>query len=100
MYQNWWRCSSHFNSPQTPVENGDAAHQSQPRDTESSEGSPGVVFWNVLLSEPHAALQSTQRALEAIQSRVAVMIQQHSHLQVELMDVQNTSDVPGDPEPR
>ncbi|KAB5548648.1 hypothetical protein PHYPO_G00058010 [Pangasianodon hypophthalmus] len=108
MYNNWWKCSGfkHFNGHQTPVENGDAAHESEPRDTESVHSSEGPLsedFWNVLLSEPHAALQSTQRALEAMQSRVAMLVQQHSHLQVEssnLMEEQNTSEGLGDPETR
>lgn len=88
------------------VENGGAAHESEPGDTEgvlSSEGSLREDFWNVLLSEPHAALQSTQRALEAVQSRVAMLVQQHSHLQVESGDLtkeQNTSEGSGDPETR
>lgn len=100
MYRNWWRCGLHFNGHRAPVENG------EPRDAEgvlSSEGSPGEDLWDVLLSEPHAALQSTQRALEAIQSRVASMIQHHGHLQVEsgeLVDERRTSEGSADPENR
>lgn len=102
MYKRWWKCSGleHINGHQMAVENGDAAHESEPGDT---EGSLEEDFWNVLLSEPHAALQSTQRALEAIQSRVAVMIQQHSCLQVEsadLMHEHNTAGGSGGPETR
>ncbi|XP_060792483.1 gem-associated protein 5 [Neoarius graeffei] len=102
MYKRWWKCSGleHINGHQMAVENGDAAHESEPGDT---EGSLEEDFWNVLLSEPHAALQSTQRALEAIQSRVAVMIQQHSCLQVESADLaheHNTAGGSGGPETR
>ncbi|KAM9450672.1 gem-associated protein 5 [Clarias gariepinus] len=104
MYKNWWRCCSpkHVTVHRVAVENGengDAAQQSEPGDAEafglSSEGSVGEDFWNVLLSEPHAALQSTQRALEGIQSRVAALVQQHSHVQGESeepMEEQHTSD--------
>ncbi|KAF5892297.1 gem-associated protein 5 isoform X2 [Clarias magur] len=111
MYRNWWRCCSpspeNVSDHRVAVENGDAARQSEPGDAEafalSSEGSPGEDFWNILLSEPHAALQSTQRALEGIQSRVAVLVQQHSHVQGESgepMEEQHTSDGRGDPEIR
>lgn len=106
MYKSWWRCSSQLNGHQTPVENGDGAHQKEPGDSEgvlSSDGSLDEDSWNVLLSEPHADLQATQRALEAIQSRVAALIQQHGHVQVEsgdLTEEQSTSDGLGDPETR
>lgn len=96
MYKNWWSCSLGFNDHRTQVENGD----SEPRDT---KGSPDEDVWNVLLSEPHAALQATQRALEAIQSRVTMMIQHHGHLQVEsseLMEEQHASEGRGAPETR
>uniref|UniRef100_A0A673LY02 Gem-associated protein 5-like n=1 Tax=Sinocyclocheilus rhinocerous TaxID=307959 RepID=A0A673LY02_9TELE len=35
-------------------------------------------FWKVLLSEPHANLQATQRAIAEIQRRVTSLIQQHN----------------------
>ncbi|KAK3524646.1 hypothetical protein QTP70_033871 [Hemibagrus guttatus] len=102
MYKSWWRCNrvKHLNGHQTPVENGDAGHQSEPGD---DEGFLCEDFWNVLLSEPHAALQSTQRALEDIQSRVAVMVQKHTHLQVEsgdLLEEQNMAEGLREPESR
>lgn len=102
MYKSWWRCSriKHVNGHQTPVENGDTTRQSEPGD---DEGFLREDFWNVLLSEPHAALQSTQRTLEDIQSRVAVMVQKHTHLQVEsedLLEGQNTAEGPREPETR
>ncbi|KAF4077608.1 hypothetical protein AMELA_G00210050 [Ameiurus melas] len=105
MYRNWWGCSGgvkRFDSHQTPVENGDTADGSEPA-LGDAEGSPGEDIWNVLLSEPHAALQSRQRALEAVQSRVAALVQQHRHLQEEsgdLTDEQNTPEGQGDPETR
>ncbi|XP_060746757.1 gem-associated protein 5 isoform X2 [Tachysurus vachellii] len=95
MYKSWWSQKGRVkpsNGHRMAVENGDAAHQSEPGD---DDGFLCEEFWNVLLSEPHAAFQSTQRALEDIQSRVAGMVQQHRHLQVEsgdLMEEQNAAE--------
>lgn len=92
MYTNWWKCSLGCNGHRTPVENGDA---------EDTKGCPDEDIWNVLLSEPHAALQTTQRALEAIQSRVTMMIQQHGQVESsELMEQQDASEGCGDPDTR
>ncbi|XP_026855963.2 gem-associated protein 5 isoform X3 [Electrophorus electricus] len=95
MYRDWWRhsCCSNTNSHstedmngQTPVENGDPNHetrttiQSKDQDVEAtvrSKGSVGEGFWKILLSEPHANLQATQRAIEDIQSRVSLLVQHH-----------------------
>uniref|UniRef100_W5KHC4 Gem nuclear organelle associated protein 5 n=1 Tax=Astyanax mexicanus TaxID=7994 RepID=W5KHC4_ASTMX len=91
MYKDWWRHSCHgtaaaatantaqqTNGHQTPVENGDTNHATDV----ASEASEPVVrsegFWTVLLSEPHGNLQATQRAIRDVQSRVSVLVQQHS----------------------
>lgn len=102
MYKSWWRCGrvKPSSGHRAAVENGDAAHQ---RELGDDEGFLCEEFWNVLLSEPHAAYQSTQRALEDIQGRVAGMVQQHRGLQVEsgdLMEEQNAAEGQRDLETR
>lgn len=89
MYRNWWLYSStrHTNGHRSTVENGDVGHDTETtRHSENeesqmmveSESSLGEESWLVLFSEPHVFLQSTQKAIEAIQSRIAMLIQQHN----------------------
>ncbi|KAF7697383.1 gem-associated protein 5 [Silurus meridionalis] len=98
MYKYWWSCRSfkQLNGHQTAVENGDAA-PGEPEGVLSIEEPQD--FWNVLLSEPHAALQATQRALEAIQSKVTMMVQQHTQ-SGDPTDEKMSSEGPGDAENR
>ncbi|XP_062868196.1 gem-associated protein 5 [Trichomycterus rosablanca] len=92
MYKNWWQYSStkHTNGHRSPIENGDTIHDTETTShsehqesqmTVESEGSLNEDSWMVLLSEPHVFLQSTRKALEAIQSRISMLIQQHNHPQ-------------------
>ncbi|TRY96147.1 hypothetical protein DNTS_028341 [Danionella cerebrum] len=65
MYEKWWSQAPPMNS----INNG---HSGAPVEA-LPEG-----FWRVLLSEAHANLQSTQKAMKAIQKKVSDLIQQHS----------------------
>ncbi|XP_030649137.1 gem-associated protein 5 [Chanos chanos] len=102
MYCDWWNQSHQA----TKLTNGHASssHQTpgevQMEDASQNGGSdPDVValgtegdarstlcsslsFWKVLLSEPHAMAQATQRTIAEVQQRVASLIQQHSSSQV------------------
>ncbi|TUJ91749.1 Gem-associated protein 5 [Bagarius yarrelli] len=83
-----------------PAAGGDVAAastltESRTDTTETTDSSAGLLERSS--SEPHAALQSTQRALEALQSKVTVMIQQHSHIQLQSEDLTEEQDAAGAP---
>ncbi|XP_067279669.1 gem-associated protein 5 isoform X2 [Pseudorasbora parva] len=76
MYKKWWNYSEETSG----LTNGHSLTESNHNEDEAyckreaqSEG-----FWKVLLSEPHANLQATQRAIAEIQRRVTNLIQKHS----------------------
>ncbi|KAG1969970.1 gem-associated protein 5 isoform X1 [Pimephales promelas] len=86
MYKKWWNCSVETSAlTYNPISNGHRLTENNHSEDEAdcngeapSEGTFSEGFWNVLLSEPHANLQATQRAIAEIQKRVASLIQQHS----------------------
>ncbi|XP_066501896.1 gem-associated protein 5 [Hoplias malabaricus] len=97
LYSEWWRlsCSSttaassiqQTNGLQTSVENGgDTSHERENGSLSEAHGVQAMLrfdgFWKVLLSEPHANLQATQRAIRDVQGRVANLVEQHSRQQV------------------
>ncbi|XP_024121575.1 gem-associated protein 5 isoform X2 [Oryzias melastigma] len=57
LYERWWRCAAEPAPPE------------------------GEEDFGVLLSEPHAACQSVQRAVQEVQERLAAMVLQHSRAQ-------------------
>ncbi|KAI4880888.1 hypothetical protein NFI96_029768 [Prochilodus magdalenae] len=95
LYKSWWKhsCGSTVtahgiectNGLQTPMENGDTNHETETASQSEAQAAEVVGrsegFWKVLLSEPHANLQATQRVIKDIQSRVANLVQQHSRHQ-------------------
>ncbi|XP_029956587.1 gem-associated protein 5 isoform X2 [Salarias fasciatus] len=64
LYEDWWAGSAGPGGPGVP--NGEWT------------GSDGVPDASLLLSEPHASLQSSQRAVRQIQERLSSMVTQHS----------------------
>lgn len=86
MYQKWWNYSDETSAlTNNTISNGHRLMENNHNEDEAdcngeaqSEGAFSEGFWNVLLSEPHANLQATQRAIAEIQKRVTSLIQQHS----------------------
>ncbi|CAM4671194.1 unnamed protein product [Leuciscus chuanchicus] len=86
MYQKWWNYSDETSAlTNNTISNGHRLTENNHNEDEAdcngeaqSEGAFSEGFWNVLLSEPHANLQATQRAIAEIQKRVTSLIQQHS----------------------
>uniref|UniRef100_A0A9J7Y567 Gem nuclear organelle associated protein 5 n=1 Tax=Cyprinus carpio carpio TaxID=630221 RepID=A0A9J7Y567_CYPCA len=86
MYKKWWNYSAETSAlTNNTFSNGDCLTEKNHSEVEANRN--GVAqsdaifsegFWKVLLSEPHANLQATQRAIEEIQRRVTSLIQQHS----------------------
>lgn len=70
LYELWWRDPAHLSatnsSPETETNGG--ATQSDALDFDAS----------LLLSEPHAACQATQREVRDVQERLSALMQQHS----------------------
>lgn len=70
LYELWWRNPAHLSatnsSPETQMNGG--ASQSDSLDFDTS----------LLLSEPHAACQATQREVADIQERLSALMLQHS----------------------
>lgn len=70
LYELWWRNPAHLSatnsSPETQTNGG--ASQSGSLDFDAS----------LLLSEPHAACQATQREVKDIQERLSALMLQHS----------------------
>uniref|UniRef100_A0A673LRH1 Gem-associated protein 5-like n=1 Tax=Sinocyclocheilus rhinocerous TaxID=307959 RepID=A0A673LRH1_9TELE len=75
MYKKWWNYSAETSAlTNNTISNGHPNCNGEAQsDVIFSEG-----FWKVLLSEPHANLQATQRAIAEIQRRVTSLIQQHN----------------------
>lgn len=86
MYKKWWNYSAETSAlTNNTFSNGDCLTEKNHSEVEANrngEAQSDAIFsegfWKVLLSEPHANLQATQRAIEEIQRRVTSLIQQHS----------------------
>ncbi|KAL0162253.1 hypothetical protein M9458_041649, partial [Cirrhinus mrigala] len=86
MYKKWWNYSAETSAlTNNTISNGHRLTDKNHSEDEANcngEAQSDVIFsecfWNVLLSEPHANLQATQRAIAEIQGRVTSLIQQHS----------------------
>lgn len=69
LYELWWRSPTHLSvassSPETETNGG--ASQSDALDFDAS----------LLLSEPHAACQATQREVRGVQDRLSALMLQH-----------------------
>lgn len=85
MYKKWWNYSAETSALTiNTLGNGHCLTEKNHCEVEANcnrEAQSDVIFsegfWKVLLSEPHANLQATQRAIEEIQRRVTSLIQQH-----------------------
>lgn len=86
MYKKWWNYSAVTSTlTNNAISNGHCLTEKNHSEVEANcngEAQSDVIFsecfWNFLLSEPHANLQATQRAISEIQGRVTSLIQQHS----------------------
>ncbi|KAG9351942.1 hypothetical protein JZ751_023193 [Albula glossodonta] len=110
LYELWWRASSDV-SPGMGNEKRDAAQSGSNTESQNSSDSHGsdlqqredgiktevsVEFCSALLSEPHATLQATQRAVAEIQQKLASLVHQHSQAQEAAVSPGRTvSAVPG-----
>lgn len=85
MYKKWWNYSETSALTNNTISNGHHLPENSHNEDEAeckgeaqSDGTFSEGLWKVLLSEPHANLQATQRAIAEIQRRVTSLIQQHS----------------------
>uniref|UniRef100_A0A6Q2XY68 Anaphase-promoting complex subunit 4 WD40 domain-containing protein n=1 Tax=Esox lucius TaxID=8010 RepID=A0A6Q2XY68_ESOLU len=91
LYHTWWNCSTKAtagaqanltNGLHSPSEN---RNKSTSHASDTSEGDAdtrlSVSTCQLLLSEPHATCQATQKAITEIQERLASMVHQHSQTQ-------------------
>ncbi|KAK9955780.1 hypothetical protein ABG768_015633 [Culter alburnus] len=85
MYKKWWNYSETSALTNNTISNGHHLTENSHNEDEAeckgeaqSDGTFSEGVWKVLLSEPHANLQATQRAIAEIQRRVTSLIQQHS----------------------
>ncbi|XP_016326475.1 gem-associated protein 5-like isoform X3 [Sinocyclocheilus anshuiensis] len=86
MYKKWWNYSAETSAlTNNTISNGHRLTEKNHSEVEANcngEAQSDVIFsegfWKVLLSEPHANLQATQRAIAEIQRRVTSLIQQHN----------------------
>uniref|UniRef100_A0A673FRI5 Gem-associated protein 5-like n=1 Tax=Sinocyclocheilus rhinocerous TaxID=307959 RepID=A0A673FRI5_9TELE len=86
MYKKWWNYSAETSAlTNNTFSNGLCLTEKNHSEVEANcneEAQSDVIFsegfWKVLLSEPHANLQATQRAIAEIQRRVTSLIQQHN----------------------
>uniref|UniRef100_A0A671MBV8 Gem-associated protein 5-like n=1 Tax=Sinocyclocheilus anshuiensis TaxID=1608454 RepID=A0A671MBV8_9TELE len=86
MYKKWWNYSAETSAlTNNTFSNGHCLTEKNHSEVEANcngEAQTDVIFsegfWKVLLSEPHANLQATQRAIAEIQRRVTSLIQQHN----------------------
>lgn len=86
MYKKWWNYSAETSAlTNNTFSNGHGLTEKNHSDVEANcngEAQSDVIFsegfWKVLLSEPHANLQATQRNIAEVQRRVTSLIQQHN----------------------
>uniref|UniRef100_A0A672QUK4 Gem nuclear organelle associated protein 5 n=1 Tax=Sinocyclocheilus grahami TaxID=75366 RepID=A0A672QUK4_SINGR len=86
MYKKWWNYSAETSAlTNNTFSNGHCLTEKNQSEVDANcngEAQSDVIFsegfWKVLLSEPHANLQATQRAIAEIQRRVTSLIQQHN----------------------
>ncbi|XP_048853566.1 gem-associated protein 5 isoform X1 [Brienomyrus brachyistius] len=79
LYAVWWATSgSTATSAGALLENW---LEGGPDVEPGQEVGPSLGFCQTLLSEPHASLQATQRAIAEVQRRLSSMVQQHAQIQ-------------------
>uniref|UniRef100_A0A672SYA2 Gem nuclear organelle associated protein 5 n=1 Tax=Sinocyclocheilus grahami TaxID=75366 RepID=A0A672SYA2_SINGR len=99
MYKKWWNYSAETSAlTNNTISNGHRLTEKNHSEVEANcngEAQSDVIFsegfWKVLLSEPHANLQATQRAIAEIQRRVTSLIQQHNPCKDTNANISNSS---------